>query len=156
MTGNAALDKILILVCLVFTLLTTGLSYYSFKLIKRPQIDEQAELESMLDESKQKSQIESVTLKKITINLHSRSSRLRYLDIQLNILPFHASQASLVTQKEPIIADAVINIAGDMDPDEINSVSGKIILENRIKTYINSTTKDPLIKKIFFSRFVIQ
>ncbi len=124
--------------------------------IKRPPIDEQAEFDSLVAGAKRRSQSEAVPIKKLTINLYSRSTRLRYLDIQLNILPFDSKQAEKIQQFESIIADSVITIAGDMEAEEINSVSGKIILENRIKTHVNSISKDPIIKKIYFSRFVIQ
>lgn len=150
------LDKILMSLSALVTAAALGLILYAHKGIKRPPIDEKAELESLVNESKEKSQIDTVPLKKLTINLYSRSTRLRYLDIQLNVLPFDAAQGPEITTNESLIADTVINIAGDMEADQLNSVSGKIILEDRIKKHVNTVVGKPLLKKIYFSRFVIQ
>ncbi len=156
MTGNAAIDKIILIASATVSMLTLGLMLYAHMGIKRPVIDAQAELDSMIGDAKMRSQLETVSLKKITLNLYSRSSRLRYLDIQLDILPFQASQAAEINKYEALISDTIINIAGDMEADDLNSVSGKIILEDRIKKNVNTVVGKPLLKKIYFSRFVIQ
>ena len=156
MTGNAKLDNILLGICAFFTFASMGLIGYAHFGIKKDPINELAEINALTEGAKLSSQVEIIKMKKLTINLYSRKTRLRFLDIQINVLPFENRQSSQILQYEPIIADTVITIAGDMEPDELNSVSGKIVLEDRIKRTINRIAKNPLIKKIYFSRFVIQ
>ncbi|MBL7665867.1 MAG: flagellar basal body-associated FliL family protein [Bacteriovoracaceae bacterium] len=156
MTGNVLVDKILVAVFAFISLACFGLSYYTYNMIKTAPISPKAEYGAMVENAKVAGQVETVALKSMVINLYSRSTRLRFLDIQINVLPFNGSQAELILQKESIIADTVITIAGDMEPDELNSVSGKIILEDRIKKQVNSMVGEPLMKKIYFSKFVIQ
>jgi flagellar FliL protein len=154
-TGNALVDKIILFANAFITALALGLIFYAHSL-KKPRIDEKAEIMALVKQSKEASRTQTIPLKKLTINLYSRSTRLRFLDVQVNVLPFDESQSPMVTKNEPVIADTIINIAGDMEPDELNSVTGKIILEDRIKKYVNTVLTEPLIKKIYFSRFVIQ
>lgn len=148
--------KILILLNAVIVLGSAGLVYYSHKMIKRKPIDETAALNKMINDVANASKVTPVKLKKLTINLYSRKTRLRFLDIELNILPFAEKDKELIKEMEPYIADSVIIIAGDMTPEDLNSVSGKILLENKIRYQTNQMLKRSVVKEIFFSRFVIQ
>lgn len=148
--------KILLIANLVVMLGSAGLVFYSHKMIKRQPTDQDGELQAMLKEVTSTTQITPVKLKKLTINLYSMQTRLRYLDVELNILPFSENDKEMIKNKEDVIADTVIQIAGDMSPNELNSVSGKILLESRIREQVNQSLNKKLIKEIYFSRFVIQ
>ncbi|MBY0416372.1 MAG: flagellar basal body-associated FliL family protein, partial [Bdellovibrionales bacterium] len=39
---------------------------------------------------------------------------------------------------------------------ELNSLSGKILLEDRLKREINKALKKPVVKNIFFASFIVQ
>jgi flagellar FliL protein len=43
-----------------------------------------------------------------------------------------------------------------MKASELNSITGKILLESRIKKRLNSILGAPIIKRIYFSKFIIQ
>jgi flagellar protein FliL len=148
--------KIIMLLNLVIVLGSAGLVYYSHNIIKRQPTDQEAELAQMLEIASGNIKITPVKMKKLTINLYSRKTRLRYLDLELNILTFIEKQKAFIKNNETIIADAIIEIAGDMTPKDLNSVSGKILLETRIRNHINDLFQKKVIKEIFFSRFVIQ
>lgn len=148
--------KILLVANLVVMLGSAGLVYYSHKMIKRQPTDQDGELQTMLKEATNATQIAPVKLKKLTINLYSMQTRLRYLDIELNVLPFSEIDKEMIKNKEDVIADTLIQIAGNMSPKELNSVSGKILLESRIREQVNQSLNKKLIKEIYFSRFVIQ
>jgi flagellar FliL protein len=148
--------KILLIVNLIVMLGSAGLVYYSHNMIKRKPTDQNAELQSMLTDVSNFGKITPVKLKKLTINLYSRQTRLRFLDVELNILPFSEGDKKVIKDKENIITDSVIRIAGNMTPNELNSVSGKILLESRIRNDVNQLLGKNVIKEIFFSRFVIQ
>ena len=75
----------------------------------------------------------------------------------MNILPFREDQKALIKQNEPIIKDVVIEIASQYEPDDLNSLTGKILLETRIKNQVNAKLgNSPVVKKIYFSVFVVQ
>ena len=42
-----------------------------------------------------------------------------------------------------------------MEPDELNSISGKILLEENKKRF-HQSVRDQLISKIFYTKFVVQ
>lgn len=150
-------QKILIVANLVIALLGVGLVFYSHTMIKPPVTDEKSEIQSLKDEALASSQIKPVPLKKFVVNLHSKSTRLRYLDIEMNVLTFHEDQKSLITENEYIFKDTLIEIASQLEATDLDSITGKILLENRIKKQVNSKLGDqPVIKQIYFSGFVVQ
>ena len=150
-------QKILIILNLVIVLAGAGLVYYSHNMLKPAPTDQAAETEALKNEAIATSQIQPVPIKKFVVNLHSGGSRLRYLDIEMNILPFQEEQKEIIKANEHIIKDVVIEIASHMEPNDLDSVTGKILLENRIKKQVNAKLgSSPVVKQIYFSGFVVQ
>lgn len=149
-------QKILILLNLVIVLAGAGLVFYSHNMLKPEPTNQAAEAENMKKDALESAQIQPVPIKKFVVNLHSRSTRLRYLDLEMNILTFHEDQKELIKANEHIFKDVVIEIASHLEPDELDSVTGKILLENKIKKQVNAKLGQPVVKQIFFSGFVVQ
>lgn len=156
MTGNKNLDKIILLINGVVIAAAVALVAYSHTMITKPQTDGNSEFGGLIDDSMREFQKAPVTLDQITVNLYSRERRLRFLDTQMNIALFSEKDRADVVEIKTHIFDALIDIAGNMKPSELNSVTGRILLENRIKKRVNSLVGRSLIKKIYFSKFVIQ
>lgn len=149
--------KILLIVNLVVVLAGAGLVFYSHNMLKPAPTDQAAEAQALKDGALANTQIKPVPIKKFVVNLHSQGSRLRYLDLEMNILPFSEDQKELIKANEHVFKDAVIEIASHLGPDELDSVTGKILLENRIKKKVNEKIgQTPVVKQIFFSGFVVQ
>ena len=43
-----------------------------------------------------------------------------------------------------------------MPPEQLNTISGKLLLEDRIVKKINNIYKQNIIKELYFSRFLVQ
>lgn len=149
-------QKILIILNLVVVLAGAGLVYYSHNMIKPAPTDTAAETEAMKNSAMEDSTLKPVPIKKFVVNLHSRASRLRYLDLEMNVLTFHADQIEVVKANEHIFKDIVIEIGSQLEPGDLDSVTGKILLENKIKKQVNAKLGQPVVKQIFFSGFVVQ
>lgn len=150
------MQKILIIVNLVVVLLGAGLVYYSHFVIKPEPTNQAAEEEDLKKNALEKSRIEPVAIKKFVVNLHSGASRLRYLDLEMNVLTFHADQKELIKTYEHIFKDVVIGIASQMSPSELDSMTGKITFESRVKKAVNEKLGQSVVKQIYFSTFVVQ
>ena len=50
---------------------------------------------------------------------------------------------------------AIIDITSGSDPDELNTVAGKLLLENRLKNIINKILGKKIVSEILFTTFVI-
>jgi flagellar FliL protein len=151
------MQKILIIVNLVVALAAAGIVFYAHNMIKPAPTDQAAEAEALKKDAAASTQIQPVPLKKFVVNLHSKSSRLRYLDIEMNVLTFTEEQKQIVKANEHVFKDTVIEIASHLTPDELESVTGKMLLENRIKKAVNAKLGEPpVIKQIYFSGFVVQ
>lgn len=149
-------QKILVIVNLVVVLAGVGLVYYSHQVIKPEPTNQAAEEASLKSSAMEQSQIQAVPMKKFVVNLYSRGTRLRYLDVEMNILPFHNDQKELIKASEYIFKDVLIEIASQLAPEELDTLSGKILLENKIKKQVNAKLGQPVVKQIYFSGFVVQ
>lgn len=150
-------QKILIILNLVIVLAGAGLVYYSHNMIKPEPTDHKSEIENLKARAQEALDIRPVPIKKFAVNLHSRGTRLRYLDIEMNVLPFSNDQVEIIKANEHVFKDAVIEIASQLGPEDLDTVTGKILLENRIKKQVNAKLgSSPVVKQIYFSVFVVQ
>ncbi len=157
MTGKPLLDKILIALNALVVLGAVGLIVYSHMGIKREPTNQVAEADRLLQEAKDLTFIKPHSMKSFTVNLLSNTNRLRFLEVEMNVVPFQMSQLPELKNAETIIKDSLIQIGAEMSPDDVASVTGKILLENRLKKAVNDRIGgQPLIKQILFSKFVIQ
>ena len=156
MTGKKIIDSILMGTMILASLAALGVFVYTQILYEKPLPDNQLQTEKLIKDSKNINFPDAYKLDKLTINLESDSSRLRFLDVQVFLVPFESSQTSLFEEHKAVIQDLVIDVTDSMTPSELNSVSGKILLESKIKKAINGNLGGKIVKKIYFSRFVIQ
>jgi len=157
------MQKILILINLAVALLGAGVVFYSHNIIKPPPTDQMAESEKLKEESLKKNQLHTVPMKKIVVNLESKGTRLRYLDVEMNIVTFNEEEKEIIKTYEYLLKDSIIDIASFLTPEDLDSITGKMIFEKRLKDkinekirQINNTITAPVIKQIYFSGFVIQ
>lgn len=156
MTGNKKLDRIIILANLIITLGAVGVVIYSNLFIETPLVNQSQELEELRSKAHGQANVSPLEFKRVILNLPSSETRLRFLEIQVNIEPFLEGQKPELVSREYVIYDSIIDIAGKMSPDELNSITGKILLEGRLKKYLNESFQNQIVKKIFFSKFIIQ
>ena len=156
MTGKPSIDKILFITATVVALASAGLVYYSHNMIQKVKTNESAEFSQMADGLVSDLNIPKVSLEEISVNLYSRKTRLRFLNIKLDLELFQNGMQEKLKDLTPVINDQLIDIAGNMKASELNSITGKILLESRIKKRLNSLLGAPIIKRIYFSKFIIQ
>jgi flagellar FliL protein len=156
MTGNSLIDKILLGANGAVVLLAAGLVFYSHNNIKPPPTDISGEEKSLLDTAIADSQIKPHAMKQMTVNLYSEGTRLRFLNAEMNLVPFKQDDIETLKSNEHIVKNELITIAATMTPDELGSITGKILLESRLKKAVNQKLNQPLIKSIFFTKFLVQ
>lgn len=151
---------ILLGVMILATLAVVGLFYYTEKMYKKPPIDEGAEKAALLTSVDSKGIPTFFKVDKMTISLIPRNeaanSRMRWLEIEMHLVLFETSDLEEMKTNLPLVQDRIIDIASKMGPDELNSLSGKILLEDRLKREINKAMKRPVVKNIFFASFIVQ
>jgi flagellar FliL protein len=156
MTGNAFVDKILVGISLGASLVCLGLFIYTEMVYQRPLLDNASEFMKLESDAKEINIIDSYKLEKLIVNLQSRTKRLRFLDVQVFIVPFKSGDISTLEEMKVIIHDEMIDVASRMEPDELNTVAGKILLESRVKKRINLLAKRPIAKRLYYTKFVVQ
>jgi len=156
MTGKPILDTILKYFNITGCLLGISIFVYTELIYTRPLPNAFDEYKKMQEEARNLSKSPSYKLDKITINLVSKHTKLRYLDIEMQIVPLRTKDVSLLEKIAPLIYDQIIDISGKMLPEEINTVTGKLLYEDRLKKSINNIVGRPTVKEIYFTRFVVQ
>jgi flagellar FliL protein len=156
MTGNKTIDTVILALAFIATATATGVFVYTNKIYKKPLPSNEVELQRLKDDVKGISVPESYKLDKIIVNLVSKTRRLRFLDIEAHLVVFNGQDIAILEENKAIINDKIIDIASGMTPDELNSIAGKLIFENRVKKAINGSFGRPIIKELFYTKFVIQ
>jgi flagellar FliL protein len=156
MTGNSTFDKIILGLNALIVGAAVGLIWYSHNVLSPPATDSQKQFSDLIDTSVSDFKRTPVTFKEIVVNLYSRQRRLRFLNLTMNIEVYDDGQEEIVKTYKPFINDRLIDIAGNMKPEEVNSVTGRILLESRIKKNFNEAVGSKVIKKIYFSKFIVQ
>lgn len=154
-TGKPLIDKVIILLTLASTLSLLGLFFYTEMIFKKPLPQDKTEFEELKKEGMKANISKGVTLDRVVVNLKSQK-RLRFLSMNLHLVPFKESHLEKIESKKQRITDIIIDIASDMTAEELNTISGKIVLESRIKKRFNELFPDPILKEIYFSNFVVQ
>jgi flagellar FliL protein len=148
-------SKILIILYLVVSCVTLYVfaSWYNYE---KPQINESLARKKFLEEGKKLKVADTLKIKKLIINLPARTRKLRFLDLSAHVVPFDDGDLKILEEQEYIIRDSIIEIAGKMKPEQLNTISGKLLLEDRIVKKINNIYKQNIIKELYFSRFLVQ
>ncbi len=150
------LEKAFMVLSVLATAGAMGVFIYTDFIYKKPVTSNAEELQKLKDEVSREVSFKTFKLKKVTTNLYSRKTRLRYLNMEAYIEPFSENQLALLEEKETLIYDTVILTAGRLEPSDLNTLSGKILFENKVKNNINDLFAEPIVRKVYFSVFVVQ
>ncbi len=156
MTGKPLFDKILLGINALVALSAAGMVFYSHNVLKREPTDQKAEETALVQTAVAENQIQAYNFKSMVVNIYSEGTRLRYLDVELGVLPFKEADKAIIKDREYVFKNALVDIAGRMTPEELSSVTGKILLESRLKKTTNEALGAPVVKKIFFAKFIVQ
>ena len=148
--------RILSLFSLCASGLALGIFLYGEYTSQHPLLNDEVEKQKLLEDSRAATYPESYRLERLIINLKSPATRLRFLDVQIHLIPFAKGKHDLLARHRPQIYDAINRIGGEMTPREINSIHGKIIFEKRIKEGINQILGQTVIREVQYSKFTVQ
>jgi len=157
--GSQKLNTILAALSSLATLAAMGIFLYSTFIYEKPLPDEKVEKEKMMIFSRKEVEIETYKMEPVKVNLiHSSASsskRLRFISFEPHLLPFKKEHKPVYEENIAFITDTMIAVVGAMSPNELNTVSGQILLKSRIKKTINKAYSKPIIKEIYFASYVI-
>lgn len=155
-TGKKLIDLILVSLSTLVALGSLGIFIYTTLIYERPLPDDTQEKLALIQSGRAQSFPESYRLEKITINLPGTTTRLRFLDVEIHLIPFFPAQTRLFEEHQALIIDTIITVAGGMSPDELNTALGRLLLEKRIIDQVHEKVGQKIIQDIFYSRFVVQ
>jgi flagellar FliL protein len=149
------MNKILLYLSLLVSALTLGMFIHWYR-YEKPAPSDTDETAKLLDVKEKAKDTFTFQVKKIVINIPSKPGRLRFFETSINFVPYIGADVKILEDHEFILRDSIIEVARKMTEDELNSVTGKILLEERLINQINSIFKRNIIKELYFSAFVIQ
>lgn len=150
------IEKIIFAVGLLATMVTLGIFVYTGFVYQKPLPTAAEGLQEFKEETSKVEVVENFKMKRFIVNIKSETKKLRFLELIIECVPYRPHHKEMLEKKEAIVRDAVIEVSSSMLPQDLDSVSGKIILEDRIRKRINQIYGKEIVKKIFFTKFVIQ
>lgn len=156
MTGNKSLDNIFLICGFTASFITLGVVFYTRLVFEKPLPKESILKKEFIEENKTYNPATSFEINKLIINLKSRSTRLRFLEIKPFLISYKESFNSYHKRNQAYIQDVFIDTAGRMSPEELSNISGKILFSSRVRNRINSYYDKNIIKDIQYTQFVIQ
>jgi flagellar protein FliL len=155
MTGSRFVDTVLVALSSLVAIALLGIFVYTEMLYTPPPIDENAALERMRNQLEEQG-LHLYKLDKFVVNIPSGTTRLRYADIEIQLVSFEPSAHQAYETHVSRIRDLVIKEVGAMSPEELNTVTGRILLEDRLRRGINQIVRKNAVKEILFPKFIIQ
>lgn len=156
MSGNKMIDTILVGLSTIVALALLGVFVYTEIIFEKPLLQDNQLVQNLLSDAKNQERPDTFEMDKMTINLQSRTTRLRFLDTVVHFVPFEQRHLKLFEEHKPEIQDIIIDTAGRMYPEELNNIAGKILLEDRLRRRINDFLGTKALREILFVRFVVQ
>lgn len=156
MTGNLTLDRIILGVCLAVSLAVSAFFVYTEMFYKKKLPNNSAEALLLTSDSKAVVVPKGHAVKKIIVNLPNEGSRLRFINLGILFIPFEDSQIPFLEKNNDVLLDIILSTTSAMTAQELNSITGKILLEERLKKNIHQKLGESLIKEIFFTNYVVQ
>ena len=150
------MNKIVLFIAIFASVAALGVFVYTEFVYQRPLPVEEEELARLQKETIQKNVPFMYKLDKITINIPSPTTRLRFVNLGIHLVLFKDEYKEDIDENKPLVYDIIIDVASKMKPDQLNSIDGKLLLEDRIKRAINDRLDKVIIKKILFSHYVVQ
>ncbi len=161
--------KLLIIIIAVVVLLGAGVAVKMFLLggkkkeAQKAQTTEQTQTENQEATPLSEQNLEPVTIGPIIVNLADAGGD-RYLKIKLVLLEAKSGakkakkeeESTGMSLEDAIIRDVIINTISAKTSDDLLSVSGKEELKHELITAINRALNRNLVKKIYFTEFIIQ
>ena len=92
MKDIAKIDLLIISAFSIATLAITGLFYYTIHMAPKPLPKEKENLKKLTEITTAKELVKGIPIKRILVNLPSKSSRLRFLELELSLFPFKENQ----------------------------------------------------------------
>lgn len=149
--------KIIFLMNLVVTFLVIAVFSYTAFIYKRPSPDTDEELKKMIKMVKEDSKFKTYRLERFTINLPTNDFyNMHYLDIEVYLIPTKNRYIKLFDEHKNLIIDRIIEVAGQFSSDELQSITGKLLFEERVKRSVHQAVNIPVIKQIYFTRFIVK
>ena len=148
--------KFLLAIPLAISLAAMGIFIYTDYIYQRPTFSDSKEFSLFGQQAQKLLYFKTLKLDKMTTNLYSTRTRLRYISLEAYLRPFEERQLSKLQRAKPLIYDIILETAGQSEPQKLNTLAGKILFENEIRERINANLTMPLIKRIFFSTFIVQ
>ena len=103
----------------------------------------------------EKHEREVVSLNDFTINLRGTAGgRVLRLEVSAEV---DSADADVVTDRMPVLRDAVITLASDYTYSDLEGIDGKMRLRDELLARLNASLENEArVKRVYFTEFVVQ
>ncbi len=105
------------------------------------------------DDAEVTSQVAVLPLEPFTVNLRGGEGRLLILEVQLELAQ---AELEVLTERVPLVRDAIVFLASDYAAAELEGIDGKLRLRDELLGRLNVSLDGPTVKRIYFTHFLVQ
>ncbi len=118
------------------------------------EVDEDGDTEGDAPAAK-KNEREVIPFDDFTINLRGTGGgRVLRLELSAEV---DAGDAAVVTEKRPMMRDAILTLASDYTYNDLEGVDGKMRLRDELLARLNTSLEDEArVRRVYFTQFVVQ
>lgn len=150
-------DLIVVILSALLLIGGVAMSYLAFFKIQPTYVSDQKEKKIFEENEKRDNSIVNFyTMPKIQTNIQHHTNRLLQAEMTIAIEPEKDVSIESIKKYESMIIDLVINTVAQSTMDQLDNVSGKTILAEKIKIGTNEIMKTKAVKNILFSTFSVQ
>ncbi len=152
-----SLDLIIVVLAGLLIIAGLALSYFAFFKVQPLFISDTAEKNAFINqEINAQNSIHFYILPKVQTNIEHHTSRLIQAEMTVALEPEKDITVAELKSFEPKIIDLIINAVAQSSIDQLDNVSSKIILAEKIKIGTNELMKKRAVKSVLFSTFSVQ
>lgn len=98
---------------------------------------------------------EMVSLPKLLVNLADPLGK-RYLKMSVNLEVRGQKAANRIKKRMPRVKDSLILLLSSKTYDDLSSMQDKLTLKSQIAQRLNQIMEESLVKRVYFTEFIIQ
>jgi flagellar FliL protein len=141
--------KWIIIITLIVLLVGAG-GFFGYSMFKK-----NTKIKAATKESQKVSII--CPLKSFVVNLlDKRGVERRYLKVTIEVEVVNAADKQLIESNDPQLRDSVLLLLSDQTLNEINTMEGKLALKQELLSRMKQILGEGVVRRIFFTEFVVQ
>lgn len=138
----------------VAVLLLLGGGFFGWKMMSRKDVSKEEAEKAKQEEGKEEPG-HMIPLESFVVNL-ADPDEVRYLKVTVNLEVDSEKAVEEITTRMPQIRDTLLMLLTSKTSDNVEDISGKLMLQDEMVARVNTFLKEGKVKAVYFTEFIMQ